>query len=209
MVNEAFVRTLLPVADPVGQRGRPFDPRGGRVPGAALEIVGVVQDVPMFEISQRGPAWVAQPTVYVPLSPTASIVRMTVRLRNDPQQFMPRLTAIAAGIDPMLVVHQPKPVEAIDPIDALFLRLYGFGVGFLLFAVLLLATAGVYSMMSFTVAQRAREIGIRTALGANPARVVADVFLIERSVRSAAGTVLGLGVGFAFAAVRPFERRLP
>ena len=90
------------------------------------------------------------------------------------------------------------PVEAMDSIDALFLRLYGFGVGFLLFAVLLLATAGVYSMMSFTVAQRTREIGIRTALGANPARVVGDVFY--RALRQVgAGTVVGLGVGFAFA----------
>jgi putative ABC transport system permease protein len=196
VVNEAFVRALLSVSDPVGQRVRPSDPRGGRAPEGALEIVGVVQDVPRFEISQRGPGWVAQPTVYVPLTPGASTVRMTVRLRNDPQQFVPRLTAIAAGIDSTLVVHQPMPIEAIDPIDALFLNLYGFGVAFLLFAVLLLATAGVYSMMSFTVAQRTREIGIRAALGANPARVVGDVFR-RGLLQVGAGTALGLGVGFA------------
>ena len=196
MVNETFVRTLLPVSDPVGQRVQAFDPRGGRPTGDALEIVGVVQDVPMFEISQRGPGWVAQPTVYVPLVPGAFTVRMTVRVRNDPLQFVPRLTAIAAGIDPTLVVHQPRTVEAIDSIDALFLRLYGFGVAFLLVAVLLLATAGVYSMMSFTVAQRTREIGIRAALGANPARVIGDVFR-RALLQVGAGTTLGLGVGFA------------
>jgi predicted permease len=199
IVNEAFVRAIVPTADAVGQHVRPFDTRAARQPGTSLEIVGVVQDVPRFEISQQGPAWVAQPTVYLPLSPSpASIVRMTVHVRNDPQQFVPRLTAIAAGVDPTLVVHQPMPVEAIDPIDAIFLRLYGFGVSFLLFAVLLLATAGVYSMMSFTVAQRTREIGIRTALGANPARVVGDVFR-RALLQVGVGTTSGLGIGFTLA----------
>jgi hypothetical protein len=195
IVNEAFVREVLSTGDAIGRRVRPLDPRGSGSPGEALEIVGVVRDSPRFEISQRGPAWVTQPTLYLPLTATASQVHMTIRLRDDPQQFVPRVAAIAAGIDPTLVVHQPKPLERIDPIDLLFLRLYGFGVAFLVLAVLLLATAGVYSMMSFTVAQRTREIGIRTALGAEPARVVGDVF--SRALRQvAAGTALGFALGF-------------
>jgi putative ABC transport system permease protein len=64
------------------------------------------------------------------------------------------------------------------------------------FVVLLLSTAGVSSMMSFTVAQRTREIGIRTALGARPTRVVGDVFS-RALLQVSGGTVLGLGVGFA------------
>jgi hypothetical protein len=122
MVNETFVRTLLPVSDPVGQRVRPFDPPGARLSGDALEIVGVVQDVPVFEISQRGPGWVAQPTVYVPLMPSASTVRMTVRLRNDPQQFVPRLTAIAALIVATGVIACGIPLQRalrIQPTEAL------------------------------------------------------------------------------------------
>jgi predicted permease len=195
MVNEAFVREVLSTGDAVGQRIRPFDPRGSRSPGEALEIVGVVRDTPRFEISQQGPAWVTPPTIYVPLSPTPSPVRMTVRVRDDPQQFVPRVSAIAAGIDPTLVVYQPRPLERIDSTDELFLRLYGIGVVFVVFAVLLLATAGVYSMMSFTVAQRTREIGIRTALGARPTRVVGDVF--SRALRQVAtGTALGFALGF-------------
>jgi hypothetical protein len=196
IVNEAFVRTVLPTGNPVGQRVRPFDPRSGRPAGDSLEIVGVVRDFLNFEISQRGPGWVAHPTIYVPLTATASTLRMTVRVRDDPEQFVPRLRSIAAAIDPTLVVHQPRPLAKIDPIDLLFVRLYGFGVAFLVSAVLLLSTAGVYSMMSFTVAQRTREIGIRTALGARPARVVGDVFS-RALVQVSAGTALGLGVGFA------------
>lgn len=196
IVNEAFVRAVLPASDPVGQRVRPFDPGSGRAPGEALEIVGVVRDVPRFEISQRGPGWVAQPTIYVPLTATVPALRMTVRVRDDPDQFVPRLRGIAARIDPTLVVHQPRPLETIDPIDQTFIRLYGFGVGLLVFAVLLLSTAGVYSMMSFTVAQRTREIGIRVALGARPTRVVGEVFS-RALLQVGAGTALGLGVGFA------------
>ena len=196
IVNEAFVRTVWSAGDAVGQRVRPFDPRSGRSLGEALEIVGVVRGFLTFEFSQRGPGWAAQPTIYVPLTATASTLRMTVLVRGEPEQFVPRLRAVAASIDPTLVVHQPMPREAIDPFDRLFLRLYGFGVPFLVFAVVLLSTAGVYSMMSFMVAQRTREIGIRVALGAKPTRVVRDVF--SRALRQVgAGTALGLGFGFA------------
>jgi putative ABC transport system permease protein len=196
IVNEAFLRTALSSGDAVGRRVRPFDPRSGHSRGEALEIVGVARDVLTFEISQKGPGWVAQPTIYVPLTTTASTLRMTVRLRDAPEQFVPRLKAMAARIDPTLVVHQPMPLENIDSIDRLFLRIYGFGVAFLVFAVVLLSTAGVYSMMSFMVAQRTREVGIRIALGANPTRLIRDVF--SRALRQVgAGTVLGLGIGFA------------
>jgi predicted permease len=196
IVNEAFVRTVLPAGDAVGQRVRPFDTQSGRSRGEALEIVGIVRDSLHFEISQRGPGWVAQPTIYVPLTATASALRMTVHVRDEPEQIVPRLRAVAARIDPTLVVHQPMPLERIDAIDRLFLRLYGFSVAFLVFAIVLLSTAGVYSMMSFLVAQRTREIGIRIALGAKPTRVIRDVF--SRALRQVgAGTALGLGVGFA------------
>jgi putative ABC transport system permease protein len=196
IVNEEFVRTVLPVGQPLGQRVRPVDPRSGRPSGASLEIIGVVRDFLNFEISQRGPGWVAHPTIYVPLAPTASTIRMTVRVRDDAAQFVPRLREMAAGLDPALVVHRPTPLEEIDQIDTLFLRVYGFGVGFLVSALLLLSTAGVYSMMSFTVAQRTREIGIRTALGAQPTRVIGEIFA-RALLQVGAGTTLGLVIGFA------------
>ena len=202
IVNEAFVRAALPATGAVGQRVRPSDARNWISPGQALEIVGVVRDSLTFEISQSGPGWVAQPTIFVPLTATAPTLRMTVHVREDQERFVPRLQAVAARIDPTLVVYQPMPLEAIGAIDRLFLGLYAFGVAFLVFAVVLLSTAGVYSMMSFLVAQRTREVGIRIALGARPGRVVVDVF--ARALRQVGlGTALGLMVGLA-AADGPF-----
>jgi predicted permease len=203
IVNEAFVRTVLETTTvPVGQRVRAFDARNGRSSGEALEIVGIVRDSLRFEISQRGPGWVAQPTIYVPLTATAPSLRMILNMRDDPEAFVARLQGVAAAIDPTLVVHRPMRMEMIGSIDQIFLRLYGFGVAFLVLVVVLLSTAGVYSMMSFLVAQRTREVGIRIALGAKPARVVRDVF--SRALQQVGvGTALGLGVGLA-AANGPF-----
>jgi putative ABC transport system permease protein len=113
LVNEAFVQAMLPPGNPIGRRVRRIDPRTRQPVGDWLPIVGVVSDTPALEIAQRGPAWVARPTVY-----------------------------------------------------------------------LLLSTTGVYAMMSFTVTQRTREIGIRTALGAPPKRIVGEVF--SRAMRQLA-----------------------
>ena len=83
------------------------------------------------------------------------------------------------------------------------------GIGLVVWAALLLSTIGIYALMSFTVSQRTREIGIRTALGANPRRVVGDV--LSRAIRQlGVGTLLGLGLGFVgtafFTGVTPFEQ---
>lgn len=202
IVNEAFVRPSLAAGDAVGQRVRSFEARNGRSSEGPLEIVGVVRDALTFEISQRGPRWVAQPTIYVPLTTTPPTLRMILHVRGAPEAFVPRLRAVAARIDPTLVVYQPMPLEPLGRIDRIFLRLYEFVVGFVVFALVLLSTAGVYSMMSFLVAQRTREVGIRIALGARPTRVVADVFARALWLLCA-GTSVGLGVGFA-AANGPF-----
>jgi hypothetical protein len=202
IVNEAFVRRQLPAGRPIGRRIRPVDPRSGLPSGESVEIVGVVGDVLNLEISQRGPGWVAYPTVYVPLTATtASQIRMMVRAQ-DPARLVGGLRTVAAEMDPTMVLHRPRPLEEVDRIALSFVHLYGFAVGFLVFAVLVLSTAGIYSMMSFTVAQRTREIGIRTALGANPTRVVREIFS-RAMAQLGAGTLLGLGIGFV-AAAGPF-----
>jgi putative ABC transport system permease protein len=124
---------------------------------------------------------------------------MTVRVQSDPAPLAGRLPAIAAGIDPTLVVHQARAVEDVNRIDLLFVRLYGFGIGFVVISMLLLSTAGVYSMLSFTVSQRTREIGIRAALGASRRSVISEVFS-RAFVQLGSGMLLGLALALTVSA---------
>jgi len=107
-----------------------------------------------------------------------------------PVGFADRVRQIAAEIDPALQLHRVVSLsEHYDQLCA-FWRYLGWGTGLLTLSVLLLSAAGIYAMMSFTLAQRTREIGIRIALGARPLRLLASVF--GRVLRQLA---LGIGVG--------------
>jgi ABC-type antimicrobial peptide transport system permease subunit len=132
--------------------------------------------------------------VYVPIGEAANAVQMTVHVAGDPSTVAGLVRATADELDPTLVIHRPATRAEREEAGLVFVRLYGYAVGFVMFAVLLLSTAGTYSMMSFTVSQRTREIGIRTALGASPRRVVADVF--SRALwQLGLGTTAGASVG--------------
>jgi ABC-type antimicrobial peptide transport system permease subunit len=101
--------------------------------------------------------------------------------------FAPRLRAITPAVDPALRLSELQRVDQVTSGVLWILRLW-LEVTLLLTGIaLLLALAGIYSVLSFTVARRTREIGVRVALGASPRRVVAAVF--RRPL-----TQVGLGV---------------
>jgi predicted lysophospholipase L1 biosynthesis ABC-type transport system permease subunit len=194
IVNEEFLRRTGSRGAAVGGHVRQIDPRTGEPAGQPLEVVGVVGDFLGLDITHQGPGWRAYPTVYVPIGDTAAAVRMTIHVTGDPLTVVDLVRGVADELDPTLVIHEPATRAERAEADLVFVRLYGYAVGFVMFAVLLLSTAGTYSMMSFTVSQRTREIGIRTALGARPRRVVGDVF--SRALwQLGLGTTLGAGVG--------------
>jgi hypothetical protein len=106
-------------------------------------------------------------------------VRMAVHLRGAPGTFAPRLRELAMDVEPALRVKDLLPLDT-PPAMARGVRslneLIGWAVAAIVLTVLLVSAAGTYSLMSFTVAQRTREIGIRSALGANPGRLVGEIF---------------------------------
>lgn len=187
IVNDAFVREVLRSSTPVGQRIR-LASRGDVEAAPWAEIVGVTSDVVVDLTTPTG----VVPAAYFPLEAGIGRVHLAVHLRGDPLEFTGRLRSLAAETDPRLMLTQLGTLD--DFVGLSFLRLLGFAMGLFVLSALVLSAAGVHALMSFSVTQRTREIGIRTALGASKQRVVREV--LRRAIRQVgAGTALGLGLG--------------
>jgi hypothetical protein len=101
--------------------------------------------------------------------------QVAVRVR-DPEAFATRLRTLAAEVDPTIRLTNVQPLAGAGGGEAKT-NWALTGVAWLIsFIVLLLSATGIHSLMSFTVARRTREIGIRAALGARPGRIVVGIF---------------------------------
>ena len=204
IVDQAFVSQILGDAPALGRRIRFVttereEPEGSRTERSALpggpttsrwyEIVGVAENL---QVNELDPTLVA-PGVYYPVAPSqVRAASVAVRLRGTaPADFAPRLRALAVAVDPTLRIGTYS-LEEYERQAQLALRLVALAIGLVLLSVFLLSAAGVYALASFTVTQRRREIGIRSALGAPPREVLRSVFgRVARQI--AIGLALGLG----------------
>ena len=190
VINEAFARTYFPGRDPIG----------ARLEGAADfikgEIVGVVGDV-----KHRGLDAEALPAFYVSYrqSSTFPIMNFLVRSQNDPASLTLSVQRALQTLDARGVVFNVRPFEdfVADSVTPRRFNLWLLGA----FAVLavVLALAGIYGTMSYAVAQRTRELGIRVALGAQR-RDVLKLIVGEGMKLIVVG--IGIGVLGAFALTR-------
>jgi predicted permease len=190
IVNRAFVRRVLGGQAAIGHRIRYVPP--GMSDSTAVppwfDIVGVVEDLRKNPLDADAVA----PLVYHPFAPErVSAVNMVIRTRGTvPSTFAVTLHEAIAAASADLRVSQVTAGAAVDPESAFILETVGTVLLFVLATVLLLSAAGVHAIMSITVAQRRREIGIRTALGASRRQVMATVFSrIARQI--GAGVVVG------------------
>ena len=160
-------------------------------PGPWMEIVGAVPNV---EISADRMMFDGTPMVYLPavtgaLQPTT----LTVDVGHDPSAFAPRLRSLLADTDPTAILQNASALED-RPNDATVVsRVLTSVMGGLSLIAILLSTAALYALMALTVSQRRREIGIRIALGGEPARIVVTV--ARRALGQLTVGVL-LGAGF-------------
>ena len=120
---------------------------------------------------------------------------LALRVRSNPADVTGRLREITAALDPALRVDQVRAMDEIHRQHQEGNYLGASALTAVTLSVLLLSAAGMYALMSFTVNQRRREIGIRSALGAQPRRLLAGIFrraLGQLAAGTAAGVLLAL-----------------
>jgi predicted permease len=196
VVDRAFADRLGAGANVVGRRIRYLNraSNGNIELGRPLDIVGVV---PVFATSFAAPPpFVSQPPRFYHAAAPDQIDGSTLIVRtksNDPRQFAQRLRLIAASVDPALKLQELVSVADAWDYDSHAPWIAAFVILGVTGSVLLLSGAGIYSMMSFAVAARRREIGIRVALGANARHVVSGIF--GRAIAQlGSGVAIGLSV---------------
>jgi len=144
-------------------------------PAPWYQIVGVVADFPGFS---PAPGSDGEPTVYHPAAPgEVHPFTLSVRFAGDiPAGFAGRFRRLGAEVDPAMQLRRVGPLSRFYDEQRALWRHLASALALVTASVLLLSAAGIYALMSFTVAQRTREIGIRAALGAAPHRQLLSIF---------------------------------
>jgi putative ABC transport system permease protein len=194
IVNQSFARHVFEGRNAIGQRIRITEGEVDAVGGDDwYEVVGVVRD-----FGWQLPRPHEQSAMYLPSLPLVGRAgQIAVRVRN-PENFADRMRTLAAEVDPTIRLTEVKPLASAGGGEAQSNWVLTSVVAFVSFIVLLLSATGIHSLMSFTVARRTREIGIRAALGARPASIVAGIFgraLLQVSAGLVAGSALVAFIG--------------
>ncbi|MGB2638487.1 MAG: ABC transporter permease [Candidatus Acidiferrum sp.] len=194
MINAKLAREFFPRGDAVGKRFLFGHPSNTSAP-KWIEIVGVVGDTKLYSLANP-----ARLEVYVPFSQAPSgHMNLLVKSAVDPSAMTSAVRGVVASVD------KDQPIFATSTMN----RLLHDSVSTQTFTLILLelfstvalvlAAIGIYGVISYSVAQRTRDIGIRMALGASPGNILQNILGLGLWLT---GAGLGLGLMGAFAVTR-------
>ena len=179
IINRAFARRFFPDGEPIGRRLL--------IDGERWEIVGVAADIFHGDVEQ-----IARPEIYRPMqqwSPATAWI--AIRTRADPGQLVPAVVAAVGRLDPDIAITRSITMNALRASDMSSERRMLRLIGAFAVAAVLISAIGLYGLISYSVAQRAREFGIRIALGAQRS-TVRRMVLAQGLRLSAIGVAIGL-----------------
>jgi putative ABC transport system permease protein len=190
VINQSFARMHFPNIDPIGHQMKRIRPSSNE---PWLTIVGVVPDLIMEGIGNNN----ASPVGYyipIPQSDVANGVRIAIRTRGDATALTTLVRSAVASLDSDLAIYEISALRRVIERQTWFYTVFGTFFMTFGFCALFLAAAGLYGVMSFAVTQRTREMGVRSALGAQGLQLI--LLIMRKSIGQLA---IGLALGLALA----------
>ena len=185
IVTEIFAKRYLAGGSPVGGRLSLTEEYEA---GRAYEVVGVVKDARYFGLREQPEPMIYLPTWRGELGSKSLCVRMTA----DTSGLIESLRRAVRSIDPAVPLLRARTMEEQVDVDIVQERLMATLAGFFGALALLLASVGLYGVISYLVTRRTREIGIRLALGA-PRASVLRLVMTDAAVLVGVGAAIGIG----------------
>ena len=192
IVNETFARRLWPGEDPLGRQVKQGWPETPEADAPWREVVGVVADVTLEGVDQDVPMQAYLPLRQNPSRSVAIVARTSVR----PEFVGRQLETAVHTIEKDLAVTRVLPMTELMRNAIARQRLSTMILGVFAAVALLLAAVGLYGVVSHSVTERTREIGVRMALGSGRSAVL-KLFVMHGLATAAAGTVVGMAGAFA------------